>query len=247
MRFFIFFVSLISLIYGRENPFKPVDTYQEEQIQATNIVRQYDDFEEKEFTLPSSARVLKYIKVGYQALDGSMKEKKVLIDKNIDWHESLVVTKKSSLMAPVVALETKLAVEPKVTKEVKKVVQPKPIQKQIKPLHVKPKKPIVERENVAKSFSFRDFLTFDINKKQLTINTNDSLIRDFIVVKPYKIVLDFKKTNSFYTKTINLNMAPFQSVTFGSHENFYRASFLLDGPYTYTIHKEGSNIIINLH
>lgn len=250
MRFFILVMFFLSFFYGRENPFKPVDSYKEQKAKATNIVRQYDDFEKKEFTLPNSARVLKYLKVGYQALDGSIQEKKIDINKAIDWHEPLVTTTKNSLItpAPLVALEEKLKTKPILEKK-----SPKPPKKREKSLHVKKikkadKQKITQKsESEKKEFSFQDFITFSTHNKQLIIQSNDSLIRDFIITKPHKIALDFKRQNSFYTKTIQIDSAPYKSVTMGSHKNFYRASFLLDGPYTYTIHKEGKKVIINLH
>lgn len=100
---------------------------------------------------------------------------------------------------------------------------------------------------LSKSFSFHNLLNFSVLKNQLIVESKDPLIRDFMVVSPYKIVLDFKKPNSFYTKTINIQKPPFKSVTFGSHNNFYRAAFLLDGPYRYVIHKQGDRTIINLY
>lgn len=250
MRFFIFILLLLSSFYARENPFKPVDAYTEKKTKATNVVRQYDDFEQKEFSLPNSARVLKYLKVGYQALDGSIQEKKIDINKAIDWHEPFVTTTKSSITAPIpsVALEEKLKTKPIVTK--KRLTLPK---KKEKRLHVKKKKRVAPKQAIQKSkskkkeFSFQNFITFSTQNKRLIIQSNAPLIRDFMITKPHKIALDFKKQNSFYTKTIQIDSAPYKSVTMGSHKNFYRASFLLDGPYTYTIHKEEKKIIIDLH
>ena len=62
-------------------------------------------------------------------------------------------------------------------------------------------------------------------------------IRDFILLKPYKIVIDFKRDASFYTKSVDIKKAPFEKITLGNHNGYYRAVLLLDGSYKYKLTK----------
>lgn len=250
MRILIFSFLVLGILNARENPFVPANGMSEKNIKATNVVRQYDDFDKKIINLPSHARVLKYIKVGYQVLDGSIKEKKLPINGNIDWHEPLVLTTQSALIPamPMVALENTLKEEETIgvgeaksdiKKEVIEEVKQKTKEKIIK-------KEIVKEKQLKKTFTLNSFLSFDIEGKTLILHTKDKLIRDFTTLKPRKIVFDFKRNNSFYTKTQTINLKPFKSITMGSHKDFYRASFLLDGPYPYSITKYNDEIIIKL-
>lgn len=253
MRILIFSFLVLGILNARENPFVPANGMSEKNIKATNVVRQYDDFDKKIINLPSHARVLKYIKVGYQVLDGSIKEKKLPINGNIDWHEPLVLTTQSALIPamPMAALENTLKeddiigteeAKSDIKKEVVKKVKQETKEKIIK----EEKQEIVEKKQLKKSFTLNSFLSFEVEGKTLILHTKDKLIRDFITLKPRKIVFDFKRNNSFYTKTQTINLKPFKSVTMGSHKDFYRASFLLDGPYLYSITKYNDEIIIKL-
>lgn len=69
---------------------------------------------------------------------------------------------------------------------------------------------------------------------EIKIFTKDLKIRDFLVADPYKIVLDFKRTRSFATKTVDLKN-PFVLATLGEHKDFYRIAILLDGHYRYDL------------
>ncbi len=227
---YILLLCLSLFLMARENPFIPTNQMDEKKIEATNVKPDIEDFKKQEITMPNDARILKYIILGYQAIDGSIKEKKIEVNKNIDWHESLNLTSKETPIPPVV-------IEP-VSSNHKKIVQ------KTKKTEVKTPKKILHVKK--SSFKIKPYISFDVSKNSLIIHTNDKLLRDFQVSKPYKLALDFKRPSAFYTKNISINQPPFKKLQLGAHEKFYRLSFLLDGPYVYNIKKEQGTIVISL-
>ncbi len=275
MKIVVFIFIVLSFLNARENPFKPLDDVNENSIKPTNIIKQYNNFSKKNIKPPNDARVLKYIKLGYQVLSGETIEKRINIDNKIDHHEKLVLITQSGLNTPSdeelvsVFKNDKIIIktEPKhndnttiiSTNESKikfvpnklpvKVSQISPKITAIKPVKIEKISTLKQTPKLNKlnnEFKFENFFTFKIEKNLLIINTSDELIRDFTTTKPRKIVLDFKRENSFYTKNIDINQVPFINVKIGSHENFYRASFLLDSPYLYEITKSNNQIILRL-
>lgn len=246
MRYLVLVSFIVSILFARDNPFIAAKNgMEEDKIEATNIKPSYDEFSKKEIQLPNYARVLRYVVVGYQVLDGSIKELKVPIDATIDWHDPLILSiNDDTPNAPDITLEKDNLppLEPKIEQKVVKTV---PIKKQPQVVKQAPKsKP---KEDKKQTQTFHSFFKFTTQGRFLTIYTKDTMIRDLIVSKPYKIVLDFKSDTTFYTKTLKIDNPPFKKVTFGSHDGYYRASFLLDGPYPYNIIKQGEETVIELH
>lgn len=97
-----------------------------------------------------------------------------------------------------------------------------------------------------KSFSYKGFITFKVGKNRIKIITKDSKIRDFMVDKPYKIVVDFKRDTNFLTKSFKVDMPPFVKIVLGNHNKYYRAAIELDGQYIYNIQKKKGEYIITL-
>jgi hypothetical protein len=110
-------------------------------------------------------------------------------------------------------------------------------------------KPIVEKRDTrekAKTYEFRNFIKFEVTKTSFKIITKDIKIRDFLVSKPYKVVVDFKRDANFLTKRFVLNTPPFVSVVLGNHDKYYRVAIKLDGQYVYTLRKVKGDYIITL-
>ena len=97
-----------------------------------------------------------------------------------------------------------------------------------------------------KKLSFKNFIKFEVNKEFFKIITKDTKIRDFLVTKPYKIVVDFKRDANFLTKTFNLNLTPFKTLVLGNHEGYYRVVIELDGHYIYKLKKDKDTYTITL-
>ena len=97
-----------------------------------------------------------------------------------------------------------------------------------------------------KTFAYKGFISFRVGKKRIEIITKDSKIRDFMVDKPYKVVVDFKRDTNFLTKTFKLDIVPFVSVVLGNHDKYYRVAIELDGQYLYNIERKKGEYIITL-
>jgi hypothetical protein len=219
---FVFLIT-IQLLFGRENPFVPVEDYKGVDA-PTNVVKERENFEQQSILLPSNARVLKYVVFGYQTLSGDIEQMRIEVDKDIDWHDPLVVSKKSLFLSPSLAappvLDEKSA--PKTTKSETKIPKPEP---------AAPKK----ADSV--TVGYEELIGFQAFSNRLLITTNDELLRHFLVADPYKIVVDFKKDTAFYTQNLPIEFGAFKKITLGSHNDYYRAAILLDGHYAYDIKK----------
>ncbi|MBN1839397.1 MAG: AMIN domain-containing protein [Campylobacterales bacterium] len=221
-KIFWLFLSLIISIEARENPFETTNA-PEVVGKTTQIEEKRIDFKSTSITLPSSARILKSVTLTFQNLDGSIEEEHQNIDQNIDWHHPLLLSPQgvekstpppAAPIAPVPPL-TKKNIEGKELKSVPSMPS------------VKTKSE--ERVKLAEGI----FLFAEGN--EIKIFTKDLKIRDFLIADPYKIVLDFKRTHSFATKTVDLKKNPFVLVTLGEHKDFYRIAILLDGHYRYDL------------
>ena len=223
-RIALILLMMSSFLYSRENPFAPVENLKD--TPATNVEEMNVEFSSKTTQLPSNARVLKYVTYGYQALDGSLQTQKILINEKIDWHDPLILTRESSIITLV---------------EEKKDIIPTPptsLSQTNVENNVKKTKTIVK---------FEDFITFEVDKKTLYVKTSDKNLRHFMVVKPYKIVLDFERDTSFYTRKLKVNQPPFSEVQMGNHDGYYRAAIWLDGPYKYNVETKEDGVLITLN
>ena len=90
-----------------------------------------------------------------------------------------------------------------------------------------------EQTDKIKKINFKNIVFFSIDGKSLHVKTKDKKIRDFLVTSPYKIVVDFEREASFYTKVYSLKTKYFKSITLGKHSGYYRVAIELDGKYLY--------------
>ncbi|WP_299549799.1 AMIN domain-containing protein [uncultured Helicobacter sp.] len=101
---------------------------------------------------------------------------------------------------------------------------------------VQPKTPnIPEKEN----FNLEDFFDFEITKNSVSLNTHLTLLRDFTLASPTRLILDFKAPGkkplkvSFYPKIPTI-----PQVSLDTHLDFYRITLNLDGQYKYNLTKD---------
>jgi len=186
MRIILFLLFTISL-FARSNPFQPVVTNE------NNHIIKKDIFKKKIIHLPNEARVLKSVIFEYQTLTGSIKKIKTPINKDIDWHNPLILSTKIHTLNA----------------------------KQIKV----------------------GFLDFYIKNHKLLIQTQDKLIRKFMLVKPFRYVIDFKADKNFLTFTKKTNSF-IKKIVIGNHSNFYRVVLYLDGAYKANIKKNDEGYLI---
>ena len=227
------FLSLAVILEARENPF---ETSMSPQTvgKTTQIKDELTDFKSTTLTLPSSARILKSASVTFQNLDGSISEEIVAIDQNVDWHLPLTLSQKTETTAPKPSVH--VVTPPSIEK---KDLPPAPLPKEEKPSST-------ANANASNAFKLNEDLSFFINQNEITIFTKESKIRDFLIADPYKVVIDFKKVNSYGTKSLEFNKAPFVSATLGSHDGFYRIALLLDGHYRYDLQAFNGGYIVKL-
>jgi len=104
----------------------------------------------------------------------------------------------------------------------------------------------VEKKELFKKVASLKFITFYTSKQTIKLTTNDKLLRNFKLIKPDRIILDFKRDTNFSTKTFK-GSEIFKKITLGNHKNYYRVVLELDGHYIYSISNKKNNIFVELH
>lgn len=77
------------------------------------------------------------------------------------------------------------------------------------------------------------FINFSISKKEILIHTKDKLIRNFLLISPHRIVIDFRRDANFLSYEKALKTVPFTELRMGNHDGYYRIVIHLDGRYRY--------------
>lgn len=227
--------SMLSLTLARENPFA-IAMDPASVGKTTQIKEQRSEFNSTQISLPSSARILKSASVTFQNLDGSISEEIVAIEQDVDWHYPLVLLpQKPKPQEPTTTQAPIVVQSPKA--EPKKEVSVNTLETPTKGIVVKSFTRVVLNETIE----------FEISDNRIMIYTKDKKIRDFLISQPYKVVVDFEKSQgSFTTKTAEFSKAPFVSATLGNHDGFYRIAIVLDGHYRYDIAPIDGGYVITL-
>jgi len=207
MKGFLFVFLIITMAFCRENPFFPVNS-SDELSYTTNKVKKYQSFHSQAISLPNTARILQSVIVEYKNLDGSISQKRVDIQKAIDWHQPLMIEQGNS------DNNQSCTIQPMIEKPFQEIGSTK-------------------------------FIAFYYRNMELKIATTDRLLRHFILIKPDRIVLDFKRDIDFRTKSF-FSKKIFKKITIGNHSGYYRVVIQLDGKYIYKIKKEKDSYIITL-
>ncbi len=195
---------LLTSLTARENPFFPSN--EEKDIPfASNIDRELPPLKRATITLPSTARVIESVTVSYKSLDGSIHSKMIELDNSIDWH------------LPIFVSQSYINEEKKLTKPKKKTGK-------------KTKK----KKSAYKKIAGMKLVSFYSQDKKLKVITKDKIIRNFLLVKPHRIVCDFKRDTNIksYMKDISENSL-FTKIRVGNHSGYYRVVIELDGHYRY--------------
>ena len=124
----------------------------------------------------------------------------------------------------------------------------KPFELRHKKEHEVPKqvtKRVKKAPNYTKIASLR-FISFYAKKDLLKIVTQDKLLRNFKLVKPQRIVLDFKRDANFRTYSFK-GKRNFKKIVVGNHDRYYRVVIELDGRYSYTIDKTKDGYLLQLN
>jgi len=168
-------------------------------------------------SLPSTAREIESVIIKYKNLDGSIQEKSIELKNSVDWHLPIFISQNYEL-GHTSQTQQKISKAHKKTK-VKKF----------------------------KKFTSLAFISFYTRDKVMKIETNDKLLRSFLLVKPHRIVCDFKRDTdlrSFVKKADGRSL--FKKISIGTHKGYYRVVIELDGFYRYRVKhtKSGYQIIL---
>ena len=86
-----------------------------------------------------------------------------------------------------------------------------------------------------------------IKNYKIFIKTKNTLIRDFFLAEPFRLVLDFKsKSVNFLTIAKILRNSFVKKIVLGAHRGFYRIVIYFDAKYAYKIKKDIKGILIEL-
>jgi hypothetical protein len=91
------------------------------------------------------------------------------------------------------------------------------------------------------------YIKFLKRSKNLKIQTKDSMIRSFLLAKPYRLVLDFKRDVNLKSQSKEFSTPVFKKISIGTHSGYYRAVILLDGQYKFKKEKQQNGYEIKLY
>lgn len=90
------------------------------------------------------------------------------------------------------------------------------------------------------------FIRINAAKNAVLLNTEDAIIRSFMLTKPYRIVIDFKADERFRAKSQTINGSYFKKVVVGNHDGYYRTVLYLDSYYDFKLDKKEKGYLIEL-
>jgi hypothetical protein len=102
------------------------------------------------------------------------------------------------------------------------------------PLFISQNYQLVNIEDKFREIAKVKYITFLNSKKSLKLVTKDKLIRHFTLVKPHRVVLDFKRDSNlkYYSKS---SKTIFKNIRVGNHDGYYRVVIELDGYYKLSV------------
>ncbi len=111
-----------------------------------------------------------------------------------------------------------------------------------------PLKKAVQKKKTAsyKKIAQIKYCKFYSSKNSLKIITQDKLLRNFLLVQPHRIVMDFKRDSSMKTYLKKIPDSIFTKIRIGNHKGYYRVVVELDGYYRYKLKilSDGYKIIL---
>ena len=90
------------------------------------------------------------------------------------------------------------------------------------------------------------FIKINAAKNAVLLDTEDTIVRSFMLTKPYRIVIDFKADERFREKTQTISNSYFKKVVIGNHDGYYRTVLYLDSYYDYKLDKKDKGYLIEL-
>jgi len=233
IKLFFLVVLVGSMLDARENPFFH-ETDLEQLPYTSNADRNLPPLKRAAISLPSKARTIEKVTVAYKTLNGAIEEKSIELGNSIDWHLPIFISQNYIIS------ETRRKINTKLVKKIKK-------QKNKKAKISKKIDNTVQTDNKAyKIIGKRSYITFSSLGRNLKITTANKMMRDFLLVKPHRLVLDFKKGSDVkaYIKKNPDNV--FRLIKIGNHEKYFRVVIELDGYYRYKVTQTSDGYILKL-
>lgn len=167
-------------------------------------------------TLPTQARIVQKVTIEFKNLDGSLQSKSIELDNSVDWHLPIFISQSYS--------------------QTSKVQNFNSTSKSI----------IEQKKSKYKNLASLKQLSLFSSGKSLKLITTDKMLRNFLLVNPHRIVLDFKKSMDikYYSKKNKKSI--FKKIRIGDHKGYYRVVIELDGYYRYELKKLSKGYIIEL-
>ncbi|MGE4294111.1 MAG: ankyrin repeat domain-containing protein [Campylobacterales bacterium] len=95
-------------------------------------------------------------------------------------------------------------------------------------------------------FKGMDFFHLEYKGKELNFKTRDAVIKDFMLTRPDRLVVDFQRGAGAQNLVVPLQDATFQKVSIGRHAGWYRVVIQLDRAYEYTITQGSEGPVVRL-
>lgn len=210
---------------ARENPFFPSEG--EKDIPLTsNEEKVIPPLQRASITLPPEARVIQNVTISYKNLDGSIDSRSVSLENAVDWHLPVFISQSYESTPQ----------EPTKEQTPKKSVVNKP----------KVDEKSVKKESEYKEVASMDFAKFYASKTSLKIATTDKMLRNFLLVQPHRIVVDFQRDSSMKSYIIKIADSEFTKIRIGNHDGYYRVVIELDGYYKYSVKNVDGEYIFKL-
>lgn len=88
-----------------------------------------------------------------------------------------------------------------------------------------------------KRYQIQDF-DFLMANNTMILHSPYKILRSFVLVNPYRIVLDTQKGPLDIYQNMDLNQKFFSQIKVGTHKDYYRITLILDGKYRYLLEEK---------
>ncbi len=209
--------SLIFLfLEARENPFFPSEGERDILI-TSNEESDIQPLKRATITLPSQARVLQKVTIEFKNLDGSLESKSIELNNAVDWHIPIFITQSYTQQENSIQLQASGQVQKSAS-----------------------------RQDSYQSIASIKHLSLLSSQKSLKLVTKDEVLRNFPLVNPHRLVVDFKRDSNMKSYIKKIQNSIFKEVRIGNHDGYYRAVIELDGLYRYNFKKISDGYLIEL-
>ncbi|WP_382262509.1 AMIN domain-containing protein [Helicobacter baculiformis] len=88
---------------------------------------------------------------------------------------------------------------------------------------------------------------FWIRENKLYLRTTSKIQRSFILLDPYRIVIDIDRKEPTLRETLTIHKKHVNQVVLSTHDYFYRFAIALDGRYDYKIAQKENYLVVTLY